>query len=281
MNIVIRVCSMMLMLSLCACATKSACPAAQVQPNVRAALTFNHFRSGTLPEPEFALVNPGSSEPIDYAQYGTLKNVGRDNYSYVITNLPALQQAIGEGIFPNDGIVEDDPAYQQLKEAGVLETSPWDALDTMDPRTAFFVWTRAPVETGVKTYYTALALEKANLIVPAIKAHYAVLLNFTRSALRDKDQNLRYLAPESLAAIHRLCRTYPQLGWRLEGASWTVRKHDDGDCSNDLIAMKPGRFVQEPLIQPAPELQDLAAISADQRAGADRMRAAALAAHGN
>ncbi len=279
MNGTIRLCALLSLVFLAGCTTKPPAPAAQPSaPDPYTALLHEYLKGAPLPEPAFTLADPGSPEPLDYTRFGEFKSVGKDNVSYYITNMAGLQQAVGEGIFPNaDGVLED-PAYRELAKAGALETPHWEALDLPDLRAAFFIWAQAPEERGVKAFFTASTLEKAGLVVPAINAYYAVLVHFPRSACWAKDQSfVWYVAPASLAAIHRLCNAYPQLGFQLEGASWSIRNGDDTNLGNDDVAMQPGRFVKKDLAARLKSLPDLAALPVAKRRGSGKVQAVQFA----
>ena len=236
-------------LLLAGCVTRIEKPAPAPTPagvDPYTALMFEFMKGAPLPEPAFPLAQPGSPEPVDYTEYGTFKNLGTDEYQYELTNVAGLAKALGDGIYPNEDGVLRDPAYSKLLDRGILETRHWDALQLPEPQAAFFIWAQAPEEPGVKGYFTATALENANLILHAIKAYHAVLVNFPRSACYSADGTfVWYVAPAALGNIKRLCNEYPGLGLWIEGAEWSIQNERDTDLGNDIICVKPGRIVKK------------------------------------
>ena len=254
------------------CVTPPAPPAAGPDPYTRLMLEF--MKGGALPPPAFRLADPGSAGPVDYTQYGTFQNVGTDDYFYEITDLEGLKKAVGEGVFPNEDGVLDDPAYLRLGQAGALEGHHWAALSLEDPQATFFIWAQAGEEPGVKAFYTASTLEKAGLILPAIKAYHAVVVHFPRSACWAADQSfVWYVAPAALGNIRRLCNAYPALGLWLEDASWDIQNSHDTDLGNDVIQVNPGRLVQLDSKERLKSLPDLAKLGIVERRGRGEVQA--------
>lgn len=244
------------------------------EPDPYTRLMHRFLRGQPLPRPAFELANPGLPEPPDYPRYGTFKGVGTAGYEYEAADLDGLRDALGEGIYPNADGVFDDPAYLMLQRAGRLDVGHWDALGLPDLQAAFFIWTQAAEEPGVKTFFTAVTLEKAGLILPAIKAYHAVVVHFPRSACWAADQSfVWYVAPVALSSIRRLCAEYPSLGLWLEGGSVDIVNGQDTDLDNDVVSVDPGRFVQRDIETRLRALPDLAALPVAEQRGRGRVQA--------
>ncbi len=226
-----------------------------------------------LPTPAFTLADPGRDEPIDYAKYGRFHGVGTDQYEYEITDVAGLQRAVGEGIFPNEDGVIDDPAYTRLHSADRLDANHWDALSSSNLQAAFMIWAQCHEEPGVKAFFTASILERAGLIMHALKGYRAVMIHFPRSVCWSADSTfVWYVAPAALGNIQRLCREYPQLGLRLEGAKLSVRNGHDTDLDNDQVSVTPGRFVKQAPTDRLARLPRLDAMPYAQRRGTGRVQ---------
>ena len=262
-------------LLLAGCVTKLEKPSsAPAGADPYTALMLEFMKGAPLPAPAFQLADPGSPDPVDYTKYGTFKNLGTDQYQYELSDPEGLKKAVGEGIFPNEDGVLSDPAYAELAKTDILETRHWDALQLPDLQAAFFIWAQAPEEPGVKAYFTATVLENANLILPAIKANYAVLANFPRSACWAADNSfVWYVAPAALANIKRLCNEYPGLGLWLEGAEWSIKNEQDTDLGNDIISVKPGHFVKKDSMERLKTLPDLRTTPVVERRGTGKVQA--------
>lgn len=254
------------------CILPKAPPPAGPDPYTRLMLEF--MKGGALPQPAFRLADPGSPDPVDYSKYATFRNVGTDAYSCEITDLEGLKKAVGEGIFPNDEGVLDDPAYNRLAQTGIFDTGHWDALNLEDLQATFFIWAQAAEEPGVKAYFTASTLEKAGLILPAIKAYHAVVVNFPRSACWGADHSfVWYVAPAALGCIRRLCNSYPGLGLWLEDAYWNIRNSHDTDLDNDVVTVNPGHLVKREPTERMKNLPDLAKLEVVERRGRGQVQA--------
>ncbi len=218
-----------------------------------------------LPKPLFALDNPGADFPVDYSQYGSFLNLGKENYQYIIKDREGLKQAIGAGIYPNQNAILKDKTYHHYEDYGLLNQFHWESLTFNDWQKAFYIWTQAPEDNGIKSFFTAFCLEKAGLIQQAIKAYYATVVHFPRSACWTKDQTfVWYVGQVALENIHRLCREYPGLNLSLVNDSFKITNGDDTNLTNDIIEVNPGRLIQSPLknkIAQLPNLNNLKVLS--------------------
>lgn len=249
----------------------------QKQPaEKKASLSLHHhFLQGEpLPRPAFTLAQPGDDGPVDYARFGVFRSTGTHDYKYQVKDFEGLQAAVGEGIYPNQQAVRSNPAYQELRQAGKLRVRHWDALKLDDLQAAFFIWAMAPEEDGVKTFFTATVLEKAGLIMHAIKAYEAVVIHFPRSACWSADGKfVWYVGPVAMGNIQRLCSQYPSLGWRYEGGFVQVRNGDDTNLGNDIVSVRPGRFVRCGPGEHIAALPDLRTMDVVERRGSGRVQA--------
>lgn len=217
-----------------------------------------------------ALAFPGE-EIVNYEEYGEFKNRGTAAYSFIVKDKAKLADAVGEGIFPDEESVTKDPLYQKYKAEGKLEGSHWEHVYTDDPFADFFVWATAQEDPGVKLFFTANALKEAGLITQAIKAYYAILVHFPRSACFSDDQSfVWYVASQAIDKIHSLCRKYPGLGMRLEGAFLDIRNGYDTDLKNDVIKVNPGRIVRIPVVPQEPV--DLNTVKVVERRGKGKVQ---------
>ncbi|MBF0123695.1 MAG: hypothetical protein HQL21_09910, partial [Candidatus Omnitrophica bacterium] len=207
--------------------------------------SWREFLKGSpLPKPAFALNDPGSSTFVDYEKYGTFKNLGQEGYYFEMKDMKGLRDAIGEGVFPNTGGVFKDPDYKRIMSQGDPQASRWDLLTSGEFQKAFFVWSQAAEDPGVKTFFTAQVLEKAGHILPALKAYHAVLVHFPRSACWGADGSfVWYVAPASIGAMERLCGDYSDLNCELKGATFDIKNGEDTDLKNDVIKVNPGKIV--------------------------------------
>ena len=245
MNNVRKSLFIVLALALFAGCAKMAGPPARVSHEK---LMKDFMQGRPLPTPAFTLAFPGSTNPVDYARYGTFTGIGTRNYAYNLTDIAGLKAAVGEGIFPNEDAVTDDPAYAELQKKGALSRSHWDALRQKDMQVAFFTWAMASEDPGVKAYHTAVALERAGLIFHAIKAYHSVVVNFPGSACWGEDGSfVWYVAPNAVASIRRLCQEYPSLGLWYEGGKVEIQNANDTNLGNDIVIVDPGRIISRDL----------------------------------
>ncbi len=201
--------------------------------------------SAKLPEPLFKLSNPGENNIIDYSKYGTFKNLGTKDYKYIIKNYKGLVKAVGEGIFPNTMSAFKNVLYKKFKKKGRLKGSHWDHVYTSDPVSDYLVWATTAEEPGVKLLFTANALKEAGHIMQAIKAYYAILVHYPRSACFSADQSfVWYVAIVAMDKLYALTRKYPELELKLEGTFINIKNGDDIDLNNDIIKVNPGKLVK-------------------------------------
>ena len=196
------------------------------------------------PQTKITLYEPGKDELVDYRKYGYFKDIGTENYRYIVKDPEGLAEAVGEGIYPNTSGVIWDPRYQELSKLGRLEGNHWDFVNTDDLEANFYKWTQAPEPPGVRQFYTALTLEKSGLLKQAIKAYYAIAVHFPKSVGWTYFHTPWYVGQVAIDRIDYLLRKYPELGMELKGAKIFVENGFDNTVSNDRHFVNPGELKQ-------------------------------------
>ena len=191
----------------------------------------------------FSLFAPGTETIVNYEDYGRFKGVGTNKYNYKIRNHRGLAQAVGEGIYPNRKVYLD-PLYKKLVKDEQLTGSPWGFVKGPDYRRNFYKWASTEHESGVKLFFTAVALKNAGLHLEAVKAYYAALIHFPGEACWSKDGSfVWYIGPAALSSIKDITRQHPELGIELMEAKVIIKNANDTDLSNDEVIVWPGSFI--------------------------------------
>ena len=212
----------------------------------------------------FTLFDPGQENVVDYDKYGEFTNVGTAQYRYLIRDREGLAKAVGEGIYPNVTGLLKDPNYQKFKYNGKLEGSLWDFVNTDDLQANFYKWASAQEQPGVKQFYTADMLERSGLLTQAVKAYYACVVNFPKTAGSTFWKTPWYIGPTSLDRVAYLTRQHPELGMKLVGGRVRIRNGFDDDLHNDIFEIDPGkidRAAAQCRSNPMAPLQDLSKLS--------------------
>ncbi|MFH1202597.1 MAG: glycoside hydrolase family 2 TIM barrel-domain containing protein [Candidatus Omnitrophota bacterium] len=196
------------------------------------------------PKTTLILNDPGRESIVDYSKYGRFTGMGTKDYHYKILDQEGLSLAVGEGIYPNTTSIRWDLAYAKAKEEGRLSGSHWDFIYTDDNQANFFKWATASEPQGIRLFYTGLVLERAGLIAHAIKAYYAIVVNFPNSYGWTYWHTPWYVASAAIAKIKYLCRKHPELKIKLVEARIQVINGFDNDINNDIVITNPGRFVE-------------------------------------
>ncbi len=264
----------------------------EVAVTVRQAATLRHYPSiweAGLPEelraglhppkPAFQLADPGTEQVVDYDRYGSFVDAGTSAYRYEVRDWEGLAAAAGEGVYPNEGGLMRDPAYQAAQRSGKLEGSHWDFTWHEDPQRAFFKWAGTDEESGVKQFFIALTLERAGLFHQAVKAYEAVLVHFPTSIgwTAFDPPTPWYVGVVARDKIDALARLHPELGLRLEGASLVVRNGFDNDLDNDVFLVNPGRLVSVAPDAVNPPPVDLTQLAVKRTIGRGRVQTVQLA----
>ncbi len=225
-----------------------------------------------LPGPAFQLKYPGGSIFLDYGQYGEFQNLGQTNYRYIIKDPKVLKEAVGEGIYPNTDVL-NDPQYNEMKGQGLLEGAHWKYVNSKDFEKAFYIWTQAPEDPGVKMLMIAKILENAGLIQQAIKAYYATIVHYPHSYGWAADHSfIWYVAPTAIDSIQHLCRDYSGLNCELQGASFDVQNGDDKDLSKHIIRVNPGKIIRKSAEDKIKEITKLGSLNIIETRGNGQVR---------
>ncbi|MDD5044381.1 MAG: glycoside hydrolase family 2 TIM barrel-domain containing protein [Candidatus Omnitrophica bacterium] len=190
------------------------------------------------------LFDPGKEDFVDYQKYGEFQNVGTKDYKYVIKDQAGLSKAVGEGVYPNTTAVRKDPELKKALKEGRLEYSEWDLLYSQDLEAAFLKWAISAQPAATRQYYIGWIFEKSGLIKQAIKAYYSLIVRYPYGYGKTYWNTPWYLAQAAIGRIHFLLRKYPELGYKLKGASVTIINGFDNDVSNDIVITNPGNFVR-------------------------------------
>ncbi|MBF0387921.1 MAG: tetratricopeptide repeat protein [Candidatus Omnitrophica bacterium] len=186
------------------------------------------------------LTTPGTDAVIDYTQYGEFSGVGTADYKYTITNPNILAVAVGEGIYPNTSAIRKNHYYKEAFNSDRLKGTHWDFVNTRDLEAAYFKWSTAPEEPGVKLYYTALTFEKAGMLLEAIKAYHSLVVNFPRAIGMTYWQTPWYPAQAAVGKIKNIMRQHPELGLEYIGGKVQVVNGSDNEVANDVYVVWPG-----------------------------------------
>ncbi len=192
----------------------------------------------------FNLANKGSEDIVNYKKYGKFEGIDTAHYRYIIEAQAGLSKAVGEGVYPNSSSVLKDPGYKEFKQQGRLKGQHWDFINKPEYQANFYKWATASEDRGVKLFYTAFALEKSGHIKHAIKAYYAICVNFPKTIGWTYWHTPWYVGQVSIDKIKFLCRQYPQLGWKLEGGYIIVKNGYDDNVRNDIFIVDPGMLIK-------------------------------------
>lgn len=205
--------------------------------------TFLFFPFQTVLAEIKPLFDSGTESIVDYEKYGEFKGLGTENYKYEIKDRAGLGKAVGEGIYPGDGVYKD-PVFIEAQKSGKLKGNHWDFVNIDDQMAAFYKWATTNEDAGVKQFYAAGALARAGHISHAIKAYYAILVHFPKTIGWTYWHTPYYIGKTVLNEIEYLTRTHPELGIKLVGAKITIQGSFDDDRSNDKFVINPGKLVE-------------------------------------
>ncbi len=216
----------------------------------------------------FQLFDPGNQTIIDYEKFGVFSDVGSPKYRYYIQERDGLAKAVGEGVYPNVLGLLKDPEYQKAKYAHELEGSVWDYVNSDDLQLNFYKWaSNQDQPAGLRQFYIAQMLEKANLIPQAIKAYQACVVHFPKTTGNTFWKTPWYVGPTSMDSVSFLTRTHPELGMKLVGGRVRILNRYDDDPHNDVFEVDPGRMVSVTGKEPAAPHADLSSIGIKRQLG--------------
>jgi hypothetical protein len=200
----------------------------------------------------FTLADPGSNF-VDYQKYGVFLGLGTPDYQYKVNDAAGLARALGEGIYPNNDSVFKDPAYLQLKDKLDIPKDNfglWEG-DPDQPQVNFLRWAASQQDPASKLFFVGLSLKDAQMWLPALKAFYALLVQFpaaTRKNSGDPDSWSVSLAQKSKDEIIFILREHPELGLEFKGAQ--IEIENPGSLEQKVVKLHPGYFVKAPPKEP-------------------------------
>jgi len=216
----------------------------------KAEITLKKLETGRVEEEEegkevvisrIELYDEGKEFPVNYARYGEFKNIGEDNYKYVIINPVELAKATGEGIYPNSTSVKFDPGFAKIKKT-LFKIDHWKIANSRDLSAAFYKWHITPESEAMKQFIRAELLERSGLIKHAIKGYYAILVHFPRSYGWTYWHTPWYVGKAALYRLKYLLRNNPRLNLILEGGEIKIINGYDNDIRNDIFLVDPGKL---------------------------------------
>jgi tetratricopeptide (TPR) repeat protein len=191
---------------------------------------------------------PATEDIVDYAKYGEFKNVGTENYQYVIHDIRGLAEAVGEGIYPNSSSIYSNPRYKIVREEGRLKGSHWDFVNTYDLEAAYFKWATASESWGVRLFYLGLIFERSEMFMEALRAYRALVVHFPETVAWTDWQTPWYPADAAVAKIKHIIRVQPQLELDYKWMRVMVRNGFDNIVENDAFITYPGKMIKKGMV---------------------------------
>jgi beta-glucuronidase len=187
----------------------------------------------------------GAPFPIDFEKFGSYVGAGTPNFKYKAKDRAAIAKAMGAGLYPNPGSIENEPDFQVWRKTNSGPINPWDQVNTGDAQADFYGWTLAKdVGPGVKLFFTAEALAAAGHYKQALKAYHAILVFFPGEPCWSADHSfVWYVGPAALGKIETITK-HQNIGYRLKGAACLVENGSDVNLDNDVVTVNPGTWVK-------------------------------------
>jgi len=221
----------------------------------------------------FVLPDFGSEKAIDYSRYGVFEGVGTSRYRYVIRDRTGLSAASGWGVYPHRPNLNNTPAYKTLEKQYRLDGLVWDYVNSDDLEAQFYKWlANRDQPAGLRQFYLAQTLHKAGYIAQAIKAYYAVAVNFSNTVGFTFWKTPWYPGAASLDLAAFLIRSHPELGLRLDGGRMRIQNRYDDDIRNDVFESDPGRLTMSPTRTAEPARTDVSTLAVKRQLGSGRVR---------
>lgn len=185
-----------------------------------------------------------SVAPVDYPSYGEFQNLGTPQYRYVIRDRQGLAQAVGSGIYPDDGHLSTDAQYHDLVRRHLLDGAPENFRPEVDPVLAYYKWVslKGFSNQGLRLYNIAKSLEEMGRLWQALKAYDAVVVHFPK-AVAWQDGSPWYIGVSALDDVDRLIDHHPEWNLALVGAQVRVDNGYDKKATNDIFHVNPGTWV--------------------------------------
>jgi beta-glucuronidase len=116
-------------------------------------------------------------------------------------------------------------------------------------------WAASSQPEGVKLWFIAEAFREAGMLIPALKAYQALLVQFPETTrLAESGTWGMALGATAIQRIHLICREHPELNLALVDAEVNIQ--NPGTLEEKIIRINPGRFVERRNIQ-APDLRQV------------------------
>lgn len=194
----------------------------------------------------FTLADPGAPL-VDYNKYGKFHGIGTADYSYEVTDPAGLAQASGEGIYPNEQSVLNDPNYQKVKDSLDIPTASFGLWEG-DPEQAqinFYRWAASKQDPASKLYFVGKCFEDAQMWYPALKAYYALLVQFPTATRKNTGDSWSWslsLGEQAKENIIAILREHPELGLSLKDCDIDIQ--NVGADNQSINRIHPGYFVR-------------------------------------
>jgi beta-glucuronidase len=195
----------------------------------------------------------GTEQIIDYTKYGKFTNVGTEQYKYSMADQEGLAKAVGEGIYPNESAIYENPRRDDLRKEGRLKGGHWEYINTDDLEAAYFKWATAPEPWGVKLFYLGMIFEKAEMYYDALKAYHALIVHFPETSAMTYWQTPWYPAQAAVAKIRHIIRFHPELNLDYKWMSVQVQNSFDNEVENDVTITYPGKIMTKGIVDKVKE----------------------------
>jgi len=195
----------------------------------------------------FTLAEPGPTGLVDYAKYGKFYGMGTADYKYVVKDPVGLAQASGEGIYPNKDSVLKDPAYLSLKDKIDIPTENFGlwAGDPDQAQVNFLRWAASDQDPASKLYFIAESFKQARMWLPAMKAYYALLVQFPAATRKNSGETWSWsksLGQDAQQQILHILREHPEFNLELKATD--IEIENPGADNQKIVRLNPGYFVR-------------------------------------
>ena len=200
----------------------------------------------------FALAEPGSVF-VDYTKYGKFIGMGTADYHYVVTDKAGLAKALGEGLYPNTDGLSKDPTYIKLKGGLDIPQEKFGlwAGDPSDARSNFYRWASSDQDPASRLFFAAESFKDAKMWVQAMKAYYAVMVQFPTAARKNSDDSWSWsasLAQKARDKILFIIHQHPELG--VDFVASDIQIENVGADNQKIVRLNPGYFIKAPVDPP-------------------------------
>ncbi|MGL1901664.1 MAG: hypothetical protein OCC49_05980 [Fibrobacterales bacterium] len=215
-----------------------------------------HSRDMALVNKPITIADPGAKFVIDFAKYGTLKNIkGTGAFSYTLKDAKGLAKAQGEGLYPNETAVKNNPQYNELNAAGWL-IGHWKGMYYGSSTLDYYGFAAEGEESGNKLYFIGEALMKdaqrtknTATAKHAVKAFYTMISLFPGTMIYG-DETAKWVwaaGPVAIEKLRKLLNDFPELGLKLTDTVITIENGPtvDQNRDNDVVKVTLGKLVKK------------------------------------